>query len=111
MNAFVKEVNLALAVSDPVSIATYVLWGLNWIHPFINGNGRTARALCYFVICVKSGGMLKGDTIFPELIRQNREEYVTLLSEVDEPGKSRSADLVNPHAFITRLLNEQLASA
>ncbi|MBM3491605.1 MAG: Fic family protein, partial [Alphaproteobacteria bacterium] len=27
----------------------------NWIHPFDDGNGRTARALCHFVMCVRMG--------------------------------------------------------
>jgi hypothetical protein len=32
----------------PTELAAYGLWRLNWIHPFVEGNGRTARAVCYF---------------------------------------------------------------
>lgn len=33
-------------VQSPTILAAYALWRLNWIHPFIEGNGRTARAAC-----------------------------------------------------------------
>jgi len=41
-------------VDHPTAIAAYALWRLNWIHPFVEGNGRTARAACYYLICLKS---------------------------------------------------------
>ena len=37
----------------PTWLAGYALWRLNWIHPFIEGNGRTARAACYYLISLK----------------------------------------------------------
>jgi Fic family protein len=36
--------------SSPVHLSAYALWKLNWIHPFTDGNGRTARALSYLVL-------------------------------------------------------------
>ena len=33
-----------------VHLAAYVLWKMNWIHPFADGNGRTARAVSYVVL-------------------------------------------------------------
>jgi hypothetical protein len=30
---------------DPLHLSAYVLWRINWIHPFADGNGRTARML------------------------------------------------------------------
>lgn len=83
MNVFVNHVNYLWQPADPVALAAYVLWRLNHIHPFINGNGRTARALCYFVVCCKVGGLLDGEVILPELIRRNRDEYVKLLQQAD----------------------------
>jgi Fic family protein len=32
--------------------AAYALCRLNWIHPFAGGNGRTARAFSYLIICL-----------------------------------------------------------
>ena len=111
-NTFVNEVNYAWQATDAVVLATYVLWRLNFIHPFINGNGRTARALCYYVICVKAGGLLRGETILPELIRRNRDEYVQLLRDADVAALAGKGDYLRPlHAFIMRLLDEQLKSA
>jgi Fic family protein len=65
MDDSVNQVNLWWQSADPVALATFVLWRLNNIHPFINGNGRTARAATYFVLCVKAGGWLQGTTILP----------------------------------------------
>ncbi len=112
MNAFVNEVNHIWQNSDGVALAAYVLWRINHIHPFINGNGRTARALCYFVVCLKAGGLLGGDTALPELIRQNHDEYIRLLQEADAGYVAGNADYLNGlHQFIVRLVEEQLASA
>ncbi len=112
MNTFVNDVNHIWQSTDALALATHVLWRVNHIHPFINGNGRTARALCYYVVCVKSGGLLKGSTTLPELIRQNRDEYVQLLRDSDAAYAARDQDyLVGLHAFVTRLLGEQLQTA
>lgn len=43
MDDFVNEVNRHWQETDPVLLATYVLWRINNIHPFINGNGRLTR--------------------------------------------------------------------
>jgi Fic family protein len=37
-----------------VKTAAYLLWRLNWIHPFGGGNGRTSRAVSYLVSCQPS---------------------------------------------------------
>lgn len=111
MEDFVNIVNRIWENSDPIMLATFVLWRMNWIHPFINGNGRTARAACYFVLCVKSGSWLPGATILPQLIRQNRDEYVAALKQADksiEDGKP--FDLSALHALLSKLLSEQLNS-
>jgi Fic family protein len=96
--------------ADPVLLATFVLWRLNNIHPFINGNGRTARAACYFVLCVHAGGWLKGKTILPELIRENHKEYCDALQLAHESFAKGSLDLSVLHALIIRLLGEQVAT-
>lgn len=111
MDQFINTVNLNWQSADPVLLATYVLWRLNYIHPFINGNGRTARAACYFVICVKFGGWLPGDTILPSLLVQNRDEYVKAHQQVDASLGLGNLDLSVLHALVQRLLAEQLASA
>ena len=103
MEEFINRVNRHWNESDAVFLAAFCLWRLNYIHPFVNGNGRTARALCYYVICVKMGGELTGDPILPERILMNRDEYVSILQETD-----RSLNLVPLQKFLMRLLSEQL---
>ncbi len=111
MNGFINEVNRYWETTDTLSLATYCLWRLNYIHPFINGNGRTARVLCYFVVCVKSGGWLRGAPILPELIRQERNEYVELLQATDAARREGTDFLNNLRAFVSRLLEQQIRSA
>ena len=95
----------------PTLIAAYALWRLNWIHPFVEGNGRTARAACYYVICMKHGGLLPGEKIVPERIRENRAPYYAALQAADiawEEGHFNVTDLAN---YIGELLKAQLAEA
>lgn len=112
MNNFVNEVNRFWEHADAIALGAYVLWRLNHIHPFINGNGRTARALCYYVICLKSGGWLAGSTILPELIRRDRDQYVRLLQEADQKfTKGEPNFLQGLYDFLRALVDEQIHTA
>lgn len=114
MDDFVNEVNRYWDELDEISLAAYVLWRLNWIHPFINGNGRTARAACYFVLCVKLGGWLPGTIILPELLRrpENRDRYVQALRHVDTTEWNGDMhDFLAPMTgLLLELLHEQQSS-
>jgi len=45
MDAFFSLIHENWTIVDhPTTLAAFALWNLNWIHPFIEGNGRTARA-------------------------------------------------------------------
>jgi Fic family protein len=111
MDDFVNVVNRSWATTDPLVLATFVLWRLNYIHPFINGNGRTARATCYFVLCLSAGYWLPGTTILPELIRRERDAYCTALADVDASFAAGNLDLSPLHALLAKLLTEQMATA
>jgi prophage maintenance system killer protein len=108
MDDFVNLVNRHWNSIDSVVLAAFVLWRLNWIHPFINGNGRTARATCYFVLCLASGKLLPGTKTLPELIVRERPRYVEALRKADQGGEGHLGEL---HALLVELLSEQLASA
>ena len=54
MDRFISTVQENWYIWAPTELAAYGLWRLNWIHPFIEGNGRTARAVCYYLLCVRS---------------------------------------------------------
>ena len=71
-------------VWSPTEVAAYGLWRINWIHPFVEGNGRTARAFCYYLLCVRTGFLFPGKPILPERIRASRDEYVHVLKTADQ---------------------------
>jgi Fic family protein len=111
MDDFVNTVNRSWDQNiDPIALATFVLWRINNIHPFINGNGRTARATCYFVLCVAAGGLLPGTKILPELIRQNRQAYCDALQLGHDSFARGQLDLTVLHALVSQLVDEQLKS-
>lgn len=107
MEDFINGANYHWKELDPVALAAWTLWRLNYIHPFINGNGRTARAVCYFVLCVKAGGLLPGSEILPELLVRERKRYCDALAEVDESMKT-TFNLAPVHSLVSELLAEQL---
>ena len=104
MDDVVNSVNHAWMQTDPIDLSAQVLWRLNWVHPFVNGNGRTARAACYFVLCVKSGGWLSGTKLLPVLLSQNRKRYVAALQVAD------TGQFNDLRVLITDLLREQASS-
>jgi prophage maintenance system killer protein len=108
MDDFVNYVNRMWEATDAVALASFVLWRLNHIHPFINGNGRSARATCYFVLCVKAGGWLPGETILPELISRDRDDYVLALQHADKSLTTGTLDLSQLHKLLSKLLEEQI---
>lgn len=111
MDDFVNNVNRYWEQTDSVVLAGYVIWRLNYIHPFINGNGRTARAASYFVLCLRVGGWLPGEVILPELIKRDRDEYVAALKHADASVSTGGLlDLSQLHLLMSRLLNEQLGT-
>lgn len=109
MDDFVNFVNRRWETADPVVLATYVLWRLNHIHPFINGNGRTARAAAYYIICVSAGSWLPGETTLPALLSANRQAYVLALREVDATAIAGNLDLAPLLNLVSTLLEQQLA--
>lgn len=110
MDRFVSFVHENWNVSsDPTTIAAYVLWRLNWIHPFIEGNGRTARAACYFVLCIKYGGLLPGKKIVPERIRENRQPYYAALKAADQAWVEGHFDVSELAKYLQELLKQQLS--
>ena len=112
MDDFINEVNRYWELQDPVLMAAYVLWRLNWIHPFINGNGRTARVACYYVLCLRAGGWLPGAPILPDLIVQNRDEYVQALKATDASyAAGAGLNLHALHSLLARLLEQQIQSS
>lgn len=95
-------------VEHPTMLAAYTLWRLNWIHPFVEGNGRTARAACYYLICLKQGQLLPGKKIVPERIRENRTRYYASLRAADEAWDQGQFDVSQLANYLADLLKKQL---
>ncbi len=95
-------------VEHPTWLAAYALWRLNWMHPFVEGNGRTARAACYYLICLKHGSLLRGKKIVPERIRDNRAPYYAGLQAADRAWAEGKLDVTELSQYLDGLLLGQL---
>jgi Fic family protein len=111
MDRFVSFIHENWDNLSPTQLAAYGLWRLNWIHPFIEGNGRTARAVCYYLLCVKYGGLLRGSKIVPERIRENRKPYYEALKAADRAWADGNLNLSVLEAYLAELVNDQLSDA
>jgi Fic family protein len=98
-------------MTHPTTLAAYALWRLNWIHPFVEGNGRTARAACYYLMCMRHGLLLPGQKIVPERIREDREPYYAALRSADQAWAEGHFDVSELADYLSNLLKAQLTQA
>jgi Fic family protein len=113
MDRFLSFIHENWFAARETQLAAYALWRLNWIHPFVEGNGRTARATAYYnyILCVRSGRLLPGSKIVPERIRENRRPYVEALRAADrawDAGNLDTSELEAPLAGTTTRSSEHL---
>lgn len=109
MDRFFSMIHENWTIHDhPTLLAGYALWRLNWIHPFVEGNGRTARAACYYLICLKNGKLLRGKKIVPERIRENRQPYYAALKAADRAWDEGKLDVSEIAKYLEGLLTGQL---
>jgi len=109
LNVFATELSTRWKGYTAVQMGSYVLWFINWVHPFKNGNGRTARAFCYACVSLKMGFVLPGEPTLIDLVMQSVEEYQLALREGDISfGANGEPDLTSMNAMVERLLIQQL---
>lgn len=60
-------VNEHFSGKTAIHLSAYVLWRLNWIHPFDDGNGRTSRIVSYIVMLVQQNNILGDRQRYPNL--------------------------------------------
>jgi Fic family protein len=94
-----------------IHLAAYVMWRLNWIHPFDDGNGRTSRAISYLVLCVRSGMQLPGRDTIPEQIATDKKPYYVALEAADDADRNGKIDVGALEALMSDCLARQLVSA
>ena len=76
-----------------IHLASVVMWRLNWIHSFTEGNGRTSRATSYLVLCAKEQFLLPGGYSIPEQIVENRQPYYEALEDGDSRFEENGGQL------------------
>lgn len=91
--------------------AAYALWRFNWIHPFNGGNGRTARALTYLILCMDMSTMPPGHPSFPSIIYDRRGDYVAALREADQLNSDGQPNLAAMCELVEDAITRQLANA
>ena len=96
-------------LDHPTLLPAYALWRLNWIHPFVEGNGRTARAACYYLLCLRAGKILPGTRIVPERIRDNRLPYYAALQDADKHWNEGHFDVSALAGYLEGLMAAQLS--
>jgi Fic family protein len=97
-------------IASPLHLAAYTLWRMNWIHPFVDGNGRTSRAVSYLVLCARLGYVLPGTITIPEQISRNKTPYYEALEAADKATASGKLDLTVMEQLLESLLANQLVS-
>jgi len=97
--------------SHAVHLAAYVMWRLNWIHPFSDGNGRTSRAISYLVLCIKLGWRLPGTNTIPEQIAEDKAPYYDALEAADKAFAHGNIDTSKMEELIGNYLAKQLLEA
>lgn len=95
----------------PVHLSAYTMWRMNWIHAFTDGNGRTARAASYVVLCVRLGYRLPGVNTIPAQIAANKRPYYEALEAADKAyADGGKIDVTQMSTLLETLLAKQLVS-
>jgi Fic family protein len=92
-------------------LAAYVLWRMNWIHPFADGNGRTARVVSYIVLSIKLNSLLPGTPTIPDQIAADKRPYYKALEDADDSWKREFLALASMESMLEGMLAQQLLSA
>jgi Fic family protein len=99
------------AAKDSMHAAAFALWRVNWIHPFVDGNGRTARAIAYLLISVGAGFELRGEPTILERLVGARRQYIRALEAADRAWAEGRLDVSILQRLLDRLFKRQLKGA
>jgi Fic family protein len=92
-----------------IELCAYIMWRLNWIHPFADGNGRTSRAVAYLALCIKAGARLPGTPTIPEQIADHKQPYYDALEAADIADSGGKLDVADLITLLEKYLTTQLA--
>ena len=91
-------------------LSAFVMWRLNWIHPFSDGNGRTSRALSYLLLCLKLGYVIPGTLTIPQQIEADKTHYLEALDASDALAEDDRFEIGPMEAMLKAMLAKQLLS-
>ena len=94
-----------------IHLSSYILWRLNWIHPFSDGNGRTARVVSYVVLSVKLDSLLPGAPTIPEQIAADKGPYYDALENADKAFAQGAINVAALEKLMEGMLAAQLLKA
>lgn len=96
---------------SPIHLSAYVMWRVNWVHPFMGGNGRTSRAVSYLLLNIRSGFNLPSENTIPQQIENDRNPYYDALHHADRAcATSGKVDVSVMETLISQALATQLLS-
>lgn len=111
LSQFFEELGKRWEESSAQELGAFALWLVNWVHPFKNGDGRTARAFCYACLSLRLGFVLPGSPTVIDLIMDNRDEYQAALKEADVSFEATGVpDLSRMTNYVDQLLSMQLST-
>jgi Fic family protein len=108
---FCDYINANWQIKSAMHLSAYALWRINWIHPFADGNGRTARIVSYVVLSAKLGLRLPGAATIPEQIAAQKTPYYEALEAADRALEKGQIDTSRMETILERSLQIQLESA
>ena len=80
-----QYVNDGWGERTPIHFASYLMWRMNWIHPFLGGNGRTARMFTTLLL-YQRGYDFKYLFELSDYYNQDRDAYYAALRSADRSG-------------------------
>lgn len=101
-------VNTHRYTKSPLHLAAYVMWRLNWIHPYPDGNGRTSRAASYLILSVATGYLLPGEVTIPHQIAAAKLKYYKALEAADLAYADGQIDVTVMEELLKSYLATQL---
>ena len=100
------------AGQDPYHMAAFALWRVNHIHPFRDGNGRTARGAAYLILCRAGIAMPSASALgaFQESFQEARvrRSYIEGLARADERAVAAASSVMQQVSTVARELAQLL---
>lgn len=113
MRLFFRELASRWNKGDALDVAAYAMWRIGWIHPFKDGNGRTAFAFSYACLCIKIGAMLPDrETLLDQILADpGRCNRPLRIADEAYTRSNQQPDLHALKCYLDELLLNQMIAA